>query len=110
MDMDMEMSPPPGEDYLAVITQLMTEKHRLVMEKDELVVSKDRLWREMHMIVQEKNKRVEELFARCTSMGSSSHDGSDIQLLRNEVCWLGHRNLELQNTLRDALETEDNNG
>jgi len=41
--MDMDMSPIPSDDYLAVITQLMAEKDRLVTEKDELVVSKDRL-------------------------------------------------------------------
>lgn len=104
------MSPPPGEDYLAVITQLMAEKDRLVTKKDELVVSKDRLWREMHQIVQEKNKRIEELFARCTTVDLRPRDNSETQLLRNEVRRLGRRNLELEKALRDALETEDDNG
>lgn len=106
----MDTSPPPSEDCLAVITQLMAEKDRLVTEKDELVVSKDRLWREMHQVIQEKNERIEELFARCTTMNSRPRDDSEIQVLRNEVRQLRHRNLELERALRDTLETEDGNG
>lgn len=104
---NMDTSPPPSEDYLAVITQLMAKKDRLVTEKDELVVSKDRLWREMHYIIQEKNERIEELFARCTTANTHSRDDSEIQVLRNEVRRLGHRNLELEKALREALEMED---
>jgi len=106
----MDMSPPPSEDYLAVITQLMAEKDRLVTEKDELVVSKDRLWREMHQIIQEKNERIEELFERCTSGNPRPRDDSEIQAFRDEARRLGRRNLELEKALRDALETDDDTG
>jgi hypothetical protein len=105
----MDISPPPSDDYLAAITQLIAEKDRLVIEKDELVVSKDRLWREMHQIIQEKNERIEELFARCTTVNSHSHD-SEVQALRDEVLSLARRNSELEEALRDALETDDEIG
>lgn len=106
----MDMSPPPSEDYLDVITQLMAEKDRLVTEKDELVVSKDRLWREMHQIIQEKNERIEELFARCTTANPRPGDASEAQVLREEVRRLGRRNLELEKALQDALDTDDDVG
>ena len=96
----METPTPPSDDYLAVIAQLLAEKDRLVTEKDELVVSKDRLWREMHQIIQEKNERIEELFA-------SSRDNLEIQALRAEVLGLKRRNLALEKALRKALETDD---
>jgi len=103
----MDISPPPSDDYLAAINQLIAEKDRLVIEKDELVVSKDRLWREMHQIIQEKNERIEELFARCTSL--RPHD-SEVHTLRNEVLSLARRNSELEEALRNALETDDEIG
>lgn len=106
----MDASPPPSEDYLDVITQLMAEKDRLVTEKDELVVSKDRLWREMHQIIQEKNERIEELFASCTTANPGPCDGSETQVLREEVRRLGRRNLELEKALQNALETDDDVG
>lgn len=106
----MDMSPPPSEDYLDVITQLMAEKDRLVTEKDELLVSKDRLWRDMHQIIQEKNERIEEPFARCASAYPRPRDGSETQVLREEVRRLGRRNLELEKALHDALETDDDAG
>jgi len=106
----MDTSPPPSDDYLAIITQLMAEKDRLVTEKDELVVSKDRLWREMHQIIQEKNERIEELFARCTTAYPRPGDGSEAQVLREEVRRLERRNLDLEKALQDALETDDDGG
>lgn len=109
-NMDINTSPPPSEDYLAVITQLMAEKDRLVTEKDELVISKDRLWREMHHIIQEKNERIEELFARCTTGNARPRDDSEVQVLRNEVRQLGHRNQELEKALREALQMEGDIG
>jgi predicted RNase H-like nuclease (RuvC/YqgF family) len=79
-------------------------------EKDELVVYQDRLWREMHQIIQEKNERIEELFARCTTANPRPRDESEIQVLRNEVRRMGHRNQELEKALREALEMEDDIG
>jgi hypothetical protein len=104
------MTASSSEDYLAIITQLMAEKDRLVTEKDELAVSKDRLWREMHQIIQEKNERIEQLFARCT--GDEHHLQSDWEAkeLRAEVIRLERRNRDLEKALRDAVETDEDSG
>jgi hypothetical protein len=104
------MSASSSEDYLAIITQLMAEKDRLVTEKDELVVSKDRLWREMHQIIQEKNERIEQLFARCTGDKHHTQNDWEAQELRAEVLRLERRNRDLEKALRDAVETDEGSG
>jgi len=85
------MSSCSSEDCVLTIRQLMAEKDRLIMEKDEIVTSKDRLWREMHQMLQDKNGRIEELFAKCTAIGHLTNDGAENQALREEVRRLQHR-------------------
>jgi hypothetical protein len=104
------MSASSSEEYLAIITQLMAEKDRLVTEKDELVVSKDRLWREMHQIIQEKNERIEQLFARYTRDKHHAQSDWEAQELRAEVLRLERRNRNLEKAFRDALETDEDSG
>jgi hypothetical protein len=104
------MSAPSNEDYLTIITQLMAEKDRLVTEKDELVVSKDRLWRGMHQVIQEKNERIEQLFARCTGDKHQVQNDWEAQELRAEVLRLERRNGDLEKALRDAVETDEDSG
>jgi HD superfamily phosphohydrolase len=104
------MSASTSEDYLAIITQLMAEKDRLITEKDELVVSKDRLWREMHQIIQEKNERIEQLFARWTTDKDRPENDWEAQGLRAEVLHLERRNRDLEKALRDAVETDEESG
>jgi hypothetical protein len=87
----------------------MAEKDRLIMEKDEIVDSKDRLWREMHQMLQDKNERIEELFAKCTAVGHLPNDGAENQALREEVHRLQHRHRELEEALRESLETDEEN-
>jgi hypothetical protein len=101
------MSSCPNEDCLLTIRELMAEKDRLIMEKDEIVDSKDRLWREMHQMLQDKNERIEELFAKCTAVGHLTNDGAENQALREEVRRLQHRHRELEEALREALETDE---
>ena len=87
----------------------MAEKDRLIMDKDEIVSSKDRLWREMHQMLQEKNERIEELFAKCTAVGHFTNDGTENQALREEVRRLQYRQRELEEALRESLETDEEN-
>jgi hypothetical protein len=103
------MSSCPNEDCALTIRQLMAEKDRLIMEKDEIVSSKDRLWREMHQMLQEKNERIEELFAKCTAVGHFTNDGTENQALREEVRRLQYRQRELEEALRESLETDEEN-
>jgi hypothetical protein len=103
------MSSCPDEDCQLTIRQLMAEKDRLIMEKDEIVNSKDRLWREMHQMLQDKNERIEELFARCTAADQTTHEGAENQRLREEVRRLQIRQHDLEEALREALETDEEN-
>jgi len=86
----------------------MDEKDRLILEKDEIVTSKDTLWREMHGMLQEKNERIEELFAKCTAVDQPTRDGVEHQALCEEVHRLQHRNHGLENAMREALEDNEN--
>jgi hypothetical protein len=99
----------PDEDCQLTIKQLMAEKDRLIMEKDEIVNSKDRLWREMHQILQDKNERIEELFAKCTAVDQTTHEGAENQVLREENRRLQLRQHGLEKALREALETDEEN-
>jgi len=85
----------------------MAEKDRLIMEKDELVDSKDRLWREMHGMLQDKNERIEELFAKCTDVAQLAHNGAENQALRKEIHRLKRRHQDLEKALGEALEIDD---
>lgn len=93
-------------EYFAIISQLMAEKDRLITEKDELVISKDRLWREMYQMLKEKNERTAELHDQRTGITRTSQDQLEIQRLRERVSDLERRNRELEQALRDALETD----
>jgi hypothetical protein len=103
------MSSCPDEDCQLTIRQLMAEKDRLIMEKDEIVNEKDRLWREMHQMLQDKNERIEELFARCTAVDQPTHEGAENQALREENRRLQLRQHDLEEALREALETDEEN-
>lgn len=93
-------------DYFAIISQLMAEKDRLITEKDELVVSKDRLWREMYQMLQEKNEHTAGLPDQQKGISRTRQDQLEIQRLRGRVGDLERRNRELEQALRDALETD----
>lgn len=95
-----------GEHY-AIISQLMTEKDRLITEKDELVVSKDRLWREMHQILEAKSERTESSCRPRAGASRSSESQLELQRLREENSDLKRRNHDLEQALRDALETDE---
>jgi hypothetical protein len=97
------------EDCLLTIRTLMAEKDRLIMEKDEIVSLKDRLWREMHQMLQDKNERIEELFAKCTALDHPTHEGAENQALREELRRLQKSHHYLEKALRDALETDGEN-
>lgn len=101
------MAATSGEDYLAVITQLIAEKDRLVAEKDELVISKDKLWREMYQMLREQIRQKEITSAKQGTVSGHRHDPLEIQQLHEEISRLKRRNADLEEALRDALETDE---
>jgi hypothetical protein len=104
---DNDMDTSSSGEYLAIISQLMVEKDRLISEEDEFVVSKDRLWREMHQILQEKNKRILFLYDRRRITSHPGQKRLENQRLRVEIGDRRRHNRELKQVLRDALETGD---
>jgi len=64
----------------------------------------------MHQTIEEKNGRIEELLARCSTTSSRPHDDSKVQFLRDERRRLERRTFELERALKDALETDDEIG
>lgn len=101
-----DMATSSSGEHFAIISQLMAEKDRLITEKDELVASKDRLWRKMYQMLREKNERTAELPDQQTDISRTSQDQFEIQRLRGKVSHLERRNGELEQALRDALETD----
>lgn len=100
------MATSSGEEYLAIIAKLMAEKDRLIAEKDELVASKDKLWREMHQMFQEQQIRYEAARPGQTFNTGHNTNALEVQQLREENSRLKRRNKDLEQALRDALETE----
>lgn len=58
-------------------------------------------------MLQDKNGRIEELFAKCTAIGHLTNDGAENQALREEVRRLQHRQRGLEQALRESLESDE---
>jgi hypothetical protein len=84
----MDTSPPPSNDHLAAVTQLMAEKTALSKRKTSLSFPKIDCGGELYRVLQEKNDRVEESVAKCTTASSRPRE-AQIQVLREEVRLLG---------------------
>lgn len=111
------MPPSTIGEYIAVISRLMAEKDRLITEKDDLVASKDRLWREMYQMLQEKDQKIRERDQEVrdsvmsdTDIFRPSDDALEVRKLRDQVQKLQSRNMDLEEALREALETGEDEG
>lgn len=107
MILEDRMATSSGEEYLAIIAKLMAEKDRLITEKDELVASKDKLWREMHQMLEEQQRQKNATSPRQILNTGCSTNALEVQQLREENSRLKRRNKDLEQALRDALETEE---
>ncbi|KAK4569565.1 hypothetical protein LTR86_003328 [Recurvomyces mirabilis] len=102
-----------AEQHIALINHLLAEKDRLILEKDELVASKDRMWRELSVIVRERDAEIAQLRHASLIRASTSDAGPEPQdtSMSDEVRGLKQRNAALEQALQDLLDdTSDEEG